>query len=694
MRLTQNKGLAGLQNSAARALSLLFHGKFFRCSQATENLSTEEPFRAARELQPWESAHFCSRSILCLDVFEASNHFRNDLAEHTAIKSKKERGTMKNQLKTLATLALVSALSAGVAQTTASSTKTTKPKRPVARRAVPRKPSVESQIQSLRDDMQTQIQQLKQQLSDRDQQLQQAQQAAAAAQAAATQAQQQASQQSAAMTENTSAVSNLQGAVNDLKTNNLSLASTVQSEQEKVQKQMTSPDEIYFKGITLSPSGSFLAAETVYRDHATGSGLNTPFNAIPLNGSAQAQYSEFEGSGRQSRVAMYATGKVNPDLTLHGYYEADWLSAGVTSNNNESNSYTMRQRQLWAQAHWGSLTFTGGQMWSLATETTKLTQNKSEILPSTIDPQYTAGFVWERQYGFRVSKDFGKTLSLAASAENAQIPSVSGHGLPTNFIIGQAGTGGGLYNSTANYASSVAPDFVAKLAYEPSWGGHYELFGVGRFFRARVYPNATATTPSAAGAYNDTTTGGGVGGSMRVPTLGKRLDVGLKGIWGDGIGRYGSSQIADTTVHPDGQLALIHGFSALGTLELKATKRLSVYANYGGDYAGRRYFLTSPTKSVGYGSYLNVETGCGTEPPPPTTNSGYTPGTQTNCTADTKDVQEFTAGYWYNFYDGPKGRLRQGIQYAYFQRNIWSGIGTTPQASSNMFWTSFRYYLP
>ena len=80
----------------------------------------------------------------------------------------------------------------------------------------------------------------------------------------------------------------------------------------------------------------------------------------------------------------------------------------------------MRQRQLLAQAHWNSLTFTGGQMWSLATETTNLTQNRTEILPLVIDPQYTAGFVWERQYGFRVSKDFGKSASVAISAENPQ----------------------------------------------------------------------------------------------------------------------------------------------------------------------------------------------------------------------------------------------------------------------------------
>ena len=610
---------------------------------------------------------------------------------------------MKNQLKTLATLALVSALSAGLAQTTAPATTTTaskKSKRPVAHKTVPRKPTVEHQIQDLREEMQTQIQQLKQQLTDRDQQLQQAQQAAAAAQAAAVQAQQQAAQQASTLTENTQAVSSLQGAVTDLKSTSTSIASTIQDEQTQMHKAVEHPDVLHYKGITITPGG-FLAAESVYRSAATGGGLNTAMTGIPLQNSAQGHYSEFYGSGRQSRVSMLAEGKI-PNMTMRGYLEADFLSAGVTSNNNESNSYSLRQRQVWAQAELqNGLTFTGGQMWSLATETTKGLQNRSEILPSTIDPQYEAGFVWERQYGFRVTKNLGKSLFFGMSVENPQIPSVVGRGVPLNFIVGQPGTGGGLFNSTANYASNVAPDVIAKVAFEPGWG-HYELFGIGRFFRARVYPNAIYTTTagvttasgSAAGAYNDITTGGGAGASMRVPTLHKHLDVGLKGLYGDGIGRYGDSQIGDTTVRPDGQLALLHGFSALSTLEFHATPKLDLYFNYGGDYVGRRYFLTSKTKSVGYGSYLNVLTGCATEPVPGTTTAGYTPGSQSNCNGDTKDVQEFTAGYWYDFYKGPAGRLRQGIQYSYFQRNIWSGVGTTPQGTDNGLWTSFRYYLP
>ena len=72
-----------------------------------------------------------------------------------------------------------------------------------------------------------------------------------------------------------------------------------------------------------------------------------------------------------------AEGKTNWG-TLRGYYEADWLGTGITSNNNQSNSYVLRQRVIWGQAetnnHWA---FTGGQIWSLAAEDKKGISNLS-----------------------------------------------------------------------------------------------------------------------------------------------------------------------------------------------------------------------------------------------------------------------------------------------------------------------------
>jgi TolA-binding protein len=617
---------------------------------------------------------------------------------------------MKNHLKAMATCVLVSAMATAQAQTaTASGSATGKNtvRHRTARKVTPKRPSIETQIQQLREDMESQINQLKQQLNDSNAQLQAAQQQAATANAAAAQAQQQAQQQQQQTSDNASAVSNLQGAVSDLKTNSTSLASSIQETQTNIEKKVDHPDSIHYKGVTISPAGSFIEAATVYRNGATGGDINTAFTGVPLQNSNNAQISEFYGTGRQSRLAIKATGQV-AHMIMTGYYEMDWLGTGITSNNNQSNSYVLRQRQLWAQAALNSgWKFTGGQMWSLATETTKGLDNGTEILPATIDSQYNAGFVWGRQYGFRVSKTLGNKFWIGASAENAETLNPAGSSLPTNVLLGSGGTGGGLYNSTANYSFNLAPDMIAKVAFEPGWG-HYEVFGIARFFRDRIYPNqivtknpdgTTTISGSAAGAYNDSTLGGGLGASGRASVLNKKLTLALKGLWGEGTGRYGSSTIADITLRPNGQIAPLHNFSALGTIEANPTSRLNLYVNYGGDYVGRRYF-----GKVGYGSPLTNMSGCNTEPLPGIAvvngGDGFSPSTPANCGGNNKDVQELSAGYWYNFYNGPMGRLRQGIQYSYFERDLWSGAGGTTnpgggaKGTDNMFWTSLRYYLP
>ena len=609
--------------------------------------------------------------------------------------------------------------------TAASSTKTTpaaSKKRRVHHPVKPAKPSIESQIQSLRDDMQTQIQTLRQQLQDRDAQLQQAQAAATAAQAAAQQAQQQASQQQQTLTDNTTAVNTLQGAVSDLKTSSSSLQTTMVEQTAKVQKQIEHPDSIHFKGVTISPTGSFIEAATVNRTHATGSDIPTPFTSVPLENTNQAALTEFFATARQSRVALDFQGKLD-HATIEGYFEADWLGTGVTSNNNQSNSYVMRERVLWAQAKMDSgLTIAAGQMWSMATPYRHGLANKSEDVPLTIDPNYNAGFTWARQYSARVIKQVGSKMWLGVSLEAPQTLAPAGSGLPTNYLIGSAGTSSGLYNSAgqpgstssanlANYSFNVAPDMLAKAVFEPGYG-HFEVYGVARIFRDRIYPSNTTTTTTtggvttttvtynSTGAYNDKTVGGGIGGSFLAPVT-KHFDIGLEGLYGDGIGRYGASQIGDTTLRPDAQLALLHGFSALGKVEYHATPRLDVYAYYGGDEAFRRYFYTNAaqTKAEGYGSPLAVQTGCFTEPAPSATpTAGFSPGAQTNCTANTRAVEEGTFGYWYDFYKGDKGRFRQSIQYSYIDRLTWSGVpnanGRAPMGNDNVIETSLRYYIP
>ena len=603
---------------------------------------------------------------------------------------------MTNQSKALAALAISVAVATGYAQTTAGSTQGTRTVHHRTRAAAARehKPSVESQIEELKNEMQEQrgqIDSLKQQLSDRDSQLQQAQQAAQQAQQAAAAAQQAANSEQQTLSSNTQAVSSLQTSVNDLKSSNTELVTSVKKQTDEVKKAVESPDAIHFKGITLSPTGSYLAAETVWRHGATGGDINTPFTSVPLDHSDNAQLSEFFGSGRQSRVAMKAVGKTD-HVVYTGYYEADFLSAGITSNNNQSNSYTLRQRQLWGDALVnGSWDFSGGTGWSLVTETTQGETRGTEVLPATIDAQYTAGFVWGRQYSFRVTKDFAHKFWMGMSVENAETLNPAGSNLPTNLLIGSAGTGGGLYNSTANYSFNYTPDFVGKLVFQPKFA-HVELFGIERNFRDRVY---TSTT-SSAGAYNSSATGAGIGGGFRT---GKKVVVGLKGLYGKGMGRYGSSTIADVTLRPDGEIDPLKAFSALSTLEFNPSGRLNIYFNYGGDYVYRHY-----NGKEGYGSPLTNMSGCLVEPVAGTAavngGDGFSPSNPANCGNQNKDVQEFTMGDWYYFYKGPKGGLRFGLQYARFQRDLWSGAGGTTNPGGgargvdNMFWTSWRYYLP
>jgi len=594
---------------------------------------------------------------------------------------------------------------------------TTAPTTPKKKSAAKSATITAQDVQELKDALaaqQRQIQQLTQRLQSRDQEVQQLQQQMNQVQSAATQAQQNAQTAASQSAQQEQTVTALKSDVSDLKSTATNAALSLQETQKDIKDALESPLALHYKGITITPGG-FLAAETVWRAHALGSDINTPFNSIPFNGASQSNMSEFFGSGRQSRVSMLAEGKIS-SAKLTGYVEADFLTSGITSNNNESNSYGLRQRQAWGQAALNNgWSFTGGQMWSLATETKNGVDNRTEALPMTIDPQYNVGFTWARQYGFRVAKNFSNRFWLAFSVEDPQT-TVGGRGSSTNFLLGEQGTSGGLYNPTANYSFNYTPDLIAKAVFQPK-NVHLEVFGVFSNFRDRIFPLGAASTPSAAGAFNNSEIGGGAGANVRVSLLNKHLDAGLHFLGGDGIGRYGSAGLADVTVRPDGVLVPIRSYQILGTLEAHARK-LDVYVNVGAEYAGRTAFLNSSGKGVGYGSTLFNDSGCSVETPPTATtvtvttatgttnvpvlgstgtplSNGFNPGSLSNCAGDTRAVFEGTAGFWYRFYKGPKGTVQWGPQVSYISRDTWSDkTGLQPTATEPMFLTSFRYYLP
>ncbi len=657
---------------------------------------------------------------------------------------------MNIHLKALASFVLASAVAgqAYAADALAAPAEAPAAKKHVRARKSTR-PTVQSQIEALRSDLttqKTQIDALQQQLQARDAQLEQVQaQAQQAVQQATDQAQQAIAAQQSINTQNQTAVSALQSSVTDLQGNTASIATTIQADQAATKKAIENPDSIHFKGVTLSPTGSFIEFATVNRTRAEGADINTQFTGIPYTASDNGQLSEFFATGRQSRIALLASSKYGT-TNVSGYYEADFLSAGATSNNNESNSYTLRQRQLWGQAAFHSgLTVTGGAQWTLATEDGHGIDNRTEVLPQTIDPQYQVGFIWARQPGFRVTYRVSPRTVFGISAEQAQLLAPScvasaGAFCAINYLAGQSGNSGGLYNGAgvpigvsvggttgitqtpqdvidgalANYSYNVAPDLLAKVAIDLK-NTHIEAFGIEREFRNRVYPNVSSQTgrilnasaPGGAGfgAYNDTAIGGGAGGSIRQFILAKRIDFGVKGQYGEGTSRYATSQLPDVTTRPDGQFAPLHNFSALAFTDINVTPRLSVYGYYGTDYVFRSVFNVGTGQS-GYGSHLLSTAACGIEPAPGTTTAGSTSTGPTTgfspiavtCPVQNKDIREGTFGEWYDFYRGPGGRLRQGFQYSWIERNTYTGLNgripSTPTAIDNLFETSLRYFLP
>jgi hypothetical protein len=418
--------------------------------------------------------------------------------------------------------------------------------------------------------------------------------------------------------------------------------------------------------VTVTPGG-FIEAAGLYRDKNMTSDIDTKFNSLTFGNSSNNHVDENRFSARQSRLSLLATSDADSSTHLAAYYEMDFLGAAGTANSNQSNSYNLRIRNIYATVDWDDLGLhlLGGQNWSLATLSTMGITPRNEDVPLTIDPQYIVGFAWTRTPQFRITKDLlDKTLWLAASVENPQTTfsgtAPSGPGsLVTNL-------GGNLFDANTAYSIDAAPDILVKAAWEPGFG-HYEVYGIASFERDRVnFKNRTNVV-------------GGIGAGMILPVIPKQLEFQLSGLLGQGIGRYGSSQLPDATFGADGSIHPLTGYSLLAGLIGHPNPALDVYGYAGIEHADR-WYQNSGTSHFGYGNPEFVNSGCHTE------------GSPLACTANTRDIMEVTAGFWWKFYQGDFGSARWGTQYAYVARNVWGGVGGGGTADNNIVETSFRFY--
>jgi hypothetical protein len=598
-------------------------------------------------------------------------------------------------------------------------------KHPVRRhRAVEHHEAVESQtareIRELREKQaaqQAEIDALTQANAAANAQLAAAQTAAAGAEAQAQTATQQAQSVTSTVQANSDAVAALKSNVTDLQTTNVGLANTISANKVELTDKIESPSALHYKKVTITPV-LIVMADGVWRQRGVNSDEATPFNSIPFSGANEYFVTEQNFDGRQSRVGALVEAKPG-SLNLQAYIEADFLGAGTTSNNNQSNSYVFRQRQFWGRfANKSGFAITGGQMWSLVAEDAKGTDNRTERNPLTIDPNYMVGYTWARQAGFRIQQHFVNTpFTVAASVEGAQTTGYSSVASPTNFFFAGTGNTGGTFNSYGNgsaqtYTNNVAPDVFFKVAADFGKTVHAELGGMASFFRDTILPSVAGIGPNApaipgAKQYNDTVTGGGAFGALRINS--HYADFGVSGMVGDGVGRYGASQLADVTIHPNGTLEPIRNAHALISLETHPTPKFDVFGYYGGEYAQRTVYATglAATPFTGYGAINSVDTGCNNLPAALATTGG-SGGTASaaNCSGVTRYISEAVVGFQYKpVIEKLYGQVLFRASYEYLTRVAWTGLtsGTYgsatatfsgPNTIDNMAHVSLRYILP
>jgi hypothetical protein len=561
-----------------------------------------------------------------------------------------------------------------------------------------------------------------------------AQSQAATAQSQAAAAQSQAQSAADAAQAQAAAVNSLKSTVTDLQGSNASLAATLNTTKTDLNDEINSPAALHYKGVTITPGG-FVAFEGVWRERSVNSDINTPFNSIPFPSANEGHVSELNFSGRQSRLSALVQGNTGA-FNLTGYYEMDWLGTGTSSNNNQSNSYVLRQRQIWGQAASKSgFTITGGQMWSLVTEMRKGTDARTEIQPQTIDAQYLVGYSWTRQPELRIQQRWGdyKTgaFTAAVSAEQGQITSFTASGTtPSEYFFAGTGQNGGLYNAAAavaagngastsgitTYANNVAPDFIVKFAYDNPFF-HGEFGGLARFLRDYYFPVTTTYVTLGTPVYaygssytSHTSDAGGAFASARayIGAAGTypAVEVAVQGMAGTGTGRYGSSQLADATLRPDETLEPIRNYHGLFSLESHWSPKFDVFAYYGGEYAQRTVYATAAGNLIGYAPQNLNNTSCYNLPAFSGTagTAGSISATGTSCASSTRYIQEGMIGFQYRPITSPKyGRLQYSVTYSLIQRNLWSGYGgftstttvpTGPRAQDSMIHVQMRYYIP
>jgi hypothetical protein len=443
-----------------------------------------------------------------------------------------------------------------------------------------------------------------------------------------------------------------------------------------------SPLQFKIGGAFITPIG-FMDFTGVYRSRDNGSGIGTNFAAIPygnpnvVNSTVfQNNLSEFRFSMQNSRVGFRVDALVKGAHVI-GYMESDFLGNNPANVAVSSNSNTFRSRLYWVDVAKGPWEVLGGQSWSLITPgRTGISPLPGNIFFSQdIDVNYQAGLVWGRipEFRFVYHPSNKVALAFALDSQEQYIGGSAGGSaitLPGNAALATAYGGGTSAefnngNTTLN-TPNIAPDIIVKLAIDPSPKFHAEAGGLERQFKAWDPVNATTFSATGAGVFVN---------------LGFDLFKGFRvltnNFWSDGGGRYIFGQVPDLIAHADGSLSLIHVGSTVTGFEFTHANTL-LYAYYGGIYVSKNATVdANGTTPIGYGF--------------PGSPSGQN-----------RTIQEETVGFNQTFWRNPTyGALNLMGQYSYLARDPWAlsnaasvALGSPKDAHLNMIFLNLRYTLP
>lgn len=428
------------------------------------------------------------------------------------------------------------------------------------------------------------------------------------------------------------------------------------------------PPYLRIGSVCVVPIG-FLDATTYWRNENTGSSIGSNFGSVPYNNTVNGRLSEFRFSPQNSRIGFRIDGDWKGAHFI-AYNENDFLGTSGSSAITVTNgAFVPRIRLFWVDVRKGKVEVLAGQSWSM------LTPNRRGISPfpgdifysQVMDTNYMVGLTWTRQPGMRILFHPTDTVTFGLSAEQPD-QYIGGSGGGSTVVLPSAFTAlSGTQLDAANEtlaAPSLTPDFIGKIAFDPTARFHGEVAGIVSTYKI-INPNS----PGLALGQTSTKTGGGIQVGLNGEIF-KGFRLITTNFWSDGEGRFLFGQAPDLAVTAAGTLSLLHAGGTVDGFEATVGNWL-LFGYYGGIYIDRDTIIDANGSKVGY---------------------GYTG----SANSQNRDIQELTGGFNETIWRSARyGAINLIGQYEYLMRMPWYVAPNNPkEAHDSAIFFDVRYTLP